>query len=132
MPASTCEALVSVSARNTTQPTTTARKVSNRATERVHRVLRGRMPSQPVAARETDRHVGIAGEIEIELQGIGERAAPSLDQAGRGALPRGVEDMRHEGRETVGDHGLLGESDEEDAEADREIAGAKAIGSSPR
>ena len=39
----------------------------------------------PNSSAEPDRHVGIAGEIEIDLEGVGERAAPGVDERRRAA-----------------------------------------------
>ncbi len=50
--------------------------------------------SDSEAARRPDRHVGIAGEIVVELKPVGERAAPGLDQSRIAAAGGGVEYRR--------------------------------------
>ena len=53
---------------------------------------------------EADRHVGIAGEVEINLERIGQRCAPRLDQR---RDVRVVENGRDERRERIRKHHLL-------------------------
>ncbi len=66
--------------------------------------------------RKANGHVGIAAEIEIELQRIGQQAEPGLHQGGMGGL---VEDDRDDGCDLVGDQHLPAEADDEDAQARR-------------
>ena len=65
-------------------------------------------------ARQADRHVGIAGEIEVDLQRIGRRRIPRLDEAQRRALCRGGEAHVGEVRERVRQHELLRQAEQED------------------
>ena len=76
---------------------------------------------------EPDRHVGIAGEIKIDLHGIGDQPDPRLDQ---GAIVNLIERDLNERRDDVGHQHLLGETDNEYPSADggaakREPAGVK-------
>ena len=63
--------------------------------------------------RYADRHVGIAGEIEIELEGIGQRADPGLVEGRR----RRAERERDQRLDAVGEAGLLEQADREDDQA---------------
>ncbi len=63
--------------------------------------------------RQADRHVGIAGEVEIELQHVGDGAEPGFDRC-RVGHGEGLVGDRSDG---VGDQHLFGEADGEDVEA---------------
>ena len=85
--------------------------------------------------RYPDRHVGIAGEIEIELERIGQRADPGLIEGRRGR-PEGDRDQR---LDAVGEAGLLEQADRKDdqrrtgSDADRDAWSrrARTAGSCP-
>ena len=71
----------------------------------------------------TEGHVGVAGEIEVELERIGDRADPGFGH--RRVAPVGggeAEDRGGDAGEVVGDHHLLEQAAEEDPERDREVA----------
>src|ERR1700722_1463756 len=53
--------------------------------------------------RDSDRHVGIAGEVEIQLKGIGQRADPGLIERRRSL----IESERDQRLDAVGENGLL-------------------------
>ena len=67
------------------------------------------MPNQ----RHADRHVGIAGEIEIELERVGQHADPGLIERWR----VGAEGLRYQRLDAVGQAGLLEQADGEDDQA---------------
>lgn len=71
--------------------------------------------------RGADRHVGIAREVEIELQRVGERAAPGFEKAERVTRGRGGENGGGILGDTVGKDGFLEQADGEDAEADGHV-----------
>ena len=67
--------------------------------------------------RDAERHVGVAGEVEIDLEGEAEGRLPGLghrhDRSGRG----GLEDRIDVGAERVADQHLLREADGEQHQA---------------
>ena len=75
-------------------------------------------------ARQADRHVGVAGEIEIDLQGVGERGVPGLEEGQGGAVGGGVEAGIGETAEHVGQHQLLAEAEQEDEQPVGEVLDA--------
>ena len=58
---------------------------------------------------KADGHVGVAGEIEVDLEGEGQRAQPCRDHGGRG---HGGDLLPH-GAHLVGQQHLLAETDDE-------------------
>ena len=74
-----------------------------------------------------DRHFGIAGEVEIELPRIGERAAPGGGRGDGFAARRGIEHRRDEFAERIGDQHFLGESEQEDGQAERDVVPVDAV-----
>ena len=76
-------------------------------------------------ARGADGHVGIAGEVEVELQRVGERAAPGLEKAERIARGGSVEDGCGVLGDAVGKDGFLEQAEGEDAEADGHVLRAR-------
>ena len=77
-------------------------------------------------AREPDRHVAIAGKIEIELDAVTERALPCEREANL-ADARGREGRLDEGRDIVGDDDLLDEADGEQRESNGVIGPARIV-----
>src|SRR5216110_1355787 len=71
-------------------------------------------------ARQSDRHVGVAGKIEIDLQRVGERRRPTVDQAVR-LYALGVEHRAHIGRKIVGEYDFLEQAEREYRQTDSEI-----------
>ena len=63
--------------------------------------------------RDADRHVGIAGEIEIELERVSQHADPGLIEGRR----IGTEGLRDQRLNAVGQAGLLEQADREDDQA---------------
>ena len=53
--------------------------------ERPGTARRNSRQHDPEQEREADRHVGVAGEVEVELEGIAERRLPGLSDGRRGA-----------------------------------------------
>ena len=74
--------------------------------------------------RHADRHVGIAGEIEIELERVGQRADPGLIE-GRRSWAEGERDQR---LDAVGQAGLLEQADGEDDQAAQDQMRIGALG----
>ena len=77
---------------------------------------------------EADRHVGIAGEVEVQLEGVGQRPAPGLEQGRFVATVGGGEHRRGVDRDAVGQDHLLEQPDGEDRQADREVVQIDPIG----
>ena len=75
----------------------------------------------PKILREADRHVGIAGKIEVELKRERDRSQPAEGDVQRLAVGCIREQGIRIGRQRVGDHCLLEETDREDHEADHHI-----------
>lgn len=48
---------------------------------------------EPEHQSESDGHVGIAAEVEVDLHGVAERAEPSVDRGAGGGLEGGVSDL---------------------------------------
>lgn len=71
---------------------------------------------------QADGHVGVAGEVEIELEGEGDRRQPAAHEGESAALPAFREHGVGVARQGVGDHGLLEEADGEDHQADHQVA----------
>ena len=63
--------------------------------------------------RETDCHVGVAGKVEVDLEGVAECRGPRLDECQMVAGRHCAERDRHELREAVREDDLLDESDAE-------------------
>src|SRR3546814_19131179 len=61
----------------------------------------------------------LAGEIEVELQAVGEGAAPGHEEVERCAVFGGGEHRAGHRRQAVGDDDLLEQADGEDGDADR-------------
>src|SRR6202034_2252420 len=59
--------------------------------------------------RDSDRHIGIAGEVEIKLKGVGQRADPGLIEGWRCL----IEGERNQWLDAVGENGLLEQADPE-------------------
>ena len=74
--------------------------------------------------RDPDRHVGIAGKIEIKLERIGQRADPGLIE-GRCIRPERDRDQR---LDAVGKAGLLEQADRKDDEAAQDQMRIGALG----
>ena len=79
--------------------------------------MRGKV--NPSTTPEADRHVRIAGEIEIDLDRVRNQADPRLDERAIGGL---VERDLNQRRDHVGDQDLLRQTDDENARADRDAA----------
>src|SRR5258706_12737419 len=76
--------------------------------------------------RQTDRHVGVARKIEVELERVGECTTPRAQQircAGIQKERRGVNGY------AVRDHRFLEQADEENRQSDRDILQVEAVGS---
>ena len=71
--------------------------------------------------RQTDRHVGIAGEIKIELKGIGQRTTPSGKERQAFARLRRGKHRAAIGRDTVSQHYLLEQTERENSQPDDKI-----------
>ena len=67
---------------------------------------------------QTDGHVAIAAEIEIDLQGVGKDRDPGLPE---GQFRHDIESLRHPGGKGVGQDQLLEEPDREKMEARRQV-----------
>ena len=66
-------------------------------------------------AGKTDRHVGIAGEIEIKAKRVGADADPGLRQ--RGSVGKSsVEDLVGDGRQGIGEQQFLGQAEDKERE----------------
>ena len=63
--------------------------------------------------RNADRHVRVAGEIEIELEGVGERADPGLIERRCGR----AKGERNKRLDAIGETGLLEQADPENDQA---------------
>src|SRR3546814_12312348 len=70
----------------------------------------------------------LAGEIEVELQAVGEGAAPGLEEVERCAAFGSGEDRAGHRRQAVGDDDLLEQADGEDGDADGQVVGARPEG----
>ena len=71
-------------------------------------------------AGQAERHVGVAGEVEVELHGVDDEASPG----GGGGERAGVgEGEVGGGRELVGDEDFFGEAHEEPGEAEGDVLG---------
>ena len=68
---------------------------------------------------EADRHVGVAGEIEIDLQRVADNAEPGV--GGRELRQRHGEDLVRRACDDVGDQHLLREADDEAPNAAGEV-----------
>jgi len=64
-----------------------------------------------------DSHVGIAGKIEIQLEGVCQRPHPRFGAGQRKALVRGIEDAVGVGGDAVRQEHFLGKADEEEGHA---------------
>ena len=76
-------------------------------------------------ARQPDRHVGVAGKVEVELQRIGQRDAPGREQRQQ---VRMREARRHGSGNRIGQQRLLQQPDQEDGAADCDVVRADAPG----
>ena len=74
-------------------------------------------------ARHADGHIGVAGEIEIELEAVGQDADPGGQELRVIPAQAGI-DHRDQ---VVGDQELLGQAEGEKAEAHRQVFGAEGI-----
>ena len=72
-------------------------------------------------AGQPDRHVGVAGKVEVDLQRIGQGRVPGLEEGQAFAGRRGVEAGVGEAAERVGQHQLLGQPEEEQGETGGEV-----------
>ncbi len=72
---------------------------------------------------ETDGHVGVAGEVEVDLEGVGQHSEPGQRRRRR----VGLEDQVGDRADVVGDQDLLREADREVAET----AGAQVVRGDP-
>src|SRR3546814_19485006 len=70
----------------------------------------------------------LAGEIEVELQAVGEGAAPGLEEVERCAAFGGGEHRAGHRRQAVGDADLLEQPDGEDGDADGQVVVARPEG----
>ena len=97
----------------------------------VHRLV-GRVEVQWQAhadhVGQADRHVRIAGEVEVELQGVSQGAAPRLEQAKQLALFSRCKHRPGIGRHAVGKHHLLEQPQREDGEPHGEEFRVDAVG----
>ena len=75
-------------------------------------------------ARQAKRHVGVAGEVEVELHRISERAKPGSGESSTGRMC--VEHVSQR-RDTVRDQNLLRQSHHEPRKAKRHIVDAQAM-----
>ena len=64
--------------------------------------------------RQSDRHVGVSGKVEIDLQRIGQRRVPGLKQAERRTPRDGVEADIGEPPKHVRQHQLLGQAEQKE------------------
>ena len=69
--------------------------------------------------RQADGHVGVAGEVEVQLQREGQRGAPRVAEHDGWRV---VEDRCHPGAEGVRNHHLLEQADGEDEQPGGQIA----------
>jgi hypothetical protein len=67
----------------------------------------------PEEEGEAQRHVGVAREVEVELEGVGQRRLPGRRDGGRGTRRDPGVDGVHVGGERVPQEGLLGEPEGE-------------------
>ena len=79
--------------------------------------------NDPENPRRADRHVGVTGKIEIQLEGIGEGTLPRGEKFERMSGIGAGEHRRRERRDAIRKNGLLGEPDEKDRETDRDVHG---------
>ena len=71
--------------------------------------------------RHADRHVGIAGEVEVELEGEGQAADPGLGGGQRGAAPPAEKAGSARWASVSAMHDLLGQADDEQHQAAAQI-----------
>ena len=76
--------------------------------------------------RQADRHVGVAGEIEIDLQGVGERGVPRFEERQARAVGGGGESDVREAAEHVGEDEFLAQAEQKDQHAVGEVPGVGA------
>ena len=76
---------------------------------------------------EAGGHVRVAGEIEVDLQGVGQRPGPRREECARGRGGR-VEDRGGGGGGAGGEDDLLEETEREHRQAHGEILGLRSIG----
>ncbi len=81
----------------------------------------------PEHSRETDGHVRIAGEIEVDLERIGEGAGPRNDESDGLSGVRRVENGRRILRELVGQQHLLREADDHTKQTREDVFGLHAV-----
>ena len=82
---------------------------------------------QPEQVGDADGHVGIAGEIEIDLEGVCQRPDPCLAHGeGAGALRRELEDGRGGFRKVVRDDYFFEKAHCKHSEADGKTSGTEA------
>ncbi len=80
---------------------------------------------------QANGHVRIAGKVEVELEGVGQGAAPGLEKGqGRSGL-RGVEHGRRIDRHAIGQHHLFEEPQGEDGQAHRQVFRLEAVNGRP-
>jgi len=78
---------------------------------------------QPEQQPQPHRHVGIAGEVEVDLQREGQARAPALGEADRAALGGGLEHWIGQPAERIGQQHLLGDAERQQHEAARQALG---------
>ena len=74
-------------------------------------------------ARQADGHVGISGEVEIQLEGVRQNPAPGDQQRGGGRV---IEQRRRIWADIVGNQHFFCQADEKDGAADGDIPGREA------
>ncbi len=98
--------------------------------DRARAVRQAEVARQGEAEREpeADGHQRIAGEVEIDLQGVGQGPGPGGGEAGGAGM---VEHGAGQGREGIGDQHLHGKTDDQQAQAGRGPAPAVASEGQP-
>ena len=76
--------------------------------------------------RQADGHVAVAGEVEIDLQRVGQRAGPCVVERRDGAVGGQAEDRRGFQREGVGDNHLLERAEQKHRGTQRQVVDARA------
>ena len=89
--------------------------------EEIHR------EADPEHQRQADRHVGIAGKIEIQLKRIGDGSHPGLEVRGIYSTVGRIEDHIGKGPDAVRKDDLLRQADGEDAETHRNHSRRKPV-----
>ena len=93
---------------------------------RLERAVEVRRQADAEQQRQADGHVAVAGEVEVDLQRVGQRAGPGIVERRDAAVGSQAEDRRGFQREGVGDHHLLEQPEQKHRGAQRQVVDARA------